>query len=386
MSPMKINSKQCNSLLVSKDSSFLKIASLKNGKIWQFFYQPFTKYKPSQDDIYSGKVIRVTPQFIWVDIGEKNLGVLKRKLKEKPLIEGQRIIVQISKEEISDIVSHKGSRLTQNIYIPGKFCIYHPFNKNIFFSKNLSTITKQKLSAFLGKEISFTLRTSSESLMDISDLQKEMNHLRESWKFISQTPQLRTGLIKSAPTPLERLLRDTDSTTEVIFDDAGILASSKKHVTETDLGATNNWRLASLKEQPLFEFFGIQDDWEMLTEPLVPLSTGGNLYIEETASAIIIDVNAGEKSPEEINFEAVSPIIQQIRLRQLSGNILIDFVRISPSSRKKLLIDFENHLKNENTQGVKILGWSHLGFLELQAPKHHDSLTKQLNQKSTPKN
>ena len=123
MELMKANSKDFDSLLVSNDASFLKIATIKNGSVWQFFYQPITKQGPFQDDIYLGKVTRITPQFIWVDIGEKNPGVLKRKPKEKPLIEGQEVILQISKEETTDTASYKGSRLTQNIHIAGKFCI-----------------------------------------------------------------------------------------------------------------------------------------------------------------------------------------------------------------------------------------------------------------------
>ena len=377
MELMKANSKDFDSLLVSNHASFLKIATIKNGSVWQFFYQPITKQRPLQDDIYLGKVTRITPQFIWVDIGEKNPGVLKRKPKEKPLIERQKIILQISKEETKDAVSYKGSRLTQNIHIAGKFCIYHPLEKNTFFSKNLSMTTKQKLLENAG----FTFRTSCETLEDMSALQKEMKSLQGSWDFISQSPQSKIGLLQKAPTILERLLRDTASEVEIIFDDAGILAAFKKYVNETNPHISGSLRLASLKEQPLFEFFGIQEDWEMLTNPLVPLAVGGNLLIEETASATTIDVNAGERSSEEINFEAIAPIIQQIRLRQLSGNILIDFVRLSVGSRKKLLIDFESHLKKENPQGIKIMGWSHLGFLELQAPRRHDSLTKQLTQK-----
>ena len=69
-----------------------------------------------------------------------------------------------------------------------------------------------------------------------------------------------------------------------------------------------------------------------------------------------------EKTPEEINFAAIKPIIKQIRLRQLSGNILIDFVRFHQSARKKLLQEFESCLKDENPQSVKVIGWSHLGF------------------------
>ena len=377
MELMKANSKDFDSLLVSNDASFLKIATIKNGSVWQFFYQPITKQGPFQDDIYLGKVTRITPQFIWVDIGEKNPGVLKRKPKEKPLIEGQKVILQISKEETKDTASYKGSRLTQNIHIAGKFCIYHPFEKSTFFSKNLSMTTKQKLL----ENASFTFRTSCETLEDMSALQKEMKSLQGSWDFISQNLQSKIGLLQKAPTILERLLRDTASEVEIIFDDAGILAALKKYVNETNPNISGSLRPASLKEQPLFEFFGIQEDWEMLTSPFVPLAVGGNLLIEETACVTTIDVNAGERSSEEINFEAIAPIIQQIRLRQLSGNILIDFVRFSVGSRKKLLIDFESHLKKENPQGVKIMGWSHLGFLELQAPRRRDSLTKQLTQK-----
>ncbi|MBY0280970.1 MAG: ribonuclease E/G [Alphaproteobacteria bacterium] len=375
---MKTNSKLFDSLIINKGSSFLKIATLRNGEVWQFFYQSLSTRGALLDDIYLGKVTRVTPQFIWVDIGETNPGVIKRKFKEKPLIEGQKIFVQISKEEINDDASHKGPRLTRNIHITGKFCSYHPLDKNIFFSKNLSTITKQELLALFNGITNFTFRTACDTLEDVSLLQKEMDQLKENWDFISQSYSSEIGLLQKAPTILERLLRDTGSNVNIVFDDVGILAASKKYIINISPNISCNLRLASLKEQPLFEYLGIQEDWEMLTDPLVPITTGGNLYIEETACATTIDVNAGEKSPETINFEAIIPIIQQIRLRQLSGNILIDFVRMPLTLRKKLLIDFENHLKNENTQGVKVLGWSHLGFLELQASRHQDSLTKQL--------
>lgn len=378
---MKAKPVSFDSLLVSKDSSFLKIALLKRGAIWQFFYQPPTRLAPLQNDLYLGKVIRITPQFIWVDIGEKTPGVLKRKLKVPHLSEGQKIVVQVSKEKTNDAVADKGPRLSQNIYIGGKFCIYHPFEKKLSFSQNLSATTQQKFLDFFKDKSSFTFRTACEFLTDISILQKEMQSLEESWNTLSVSLPSKIGLIKPAPSLLERLIRDANTDLEVIFDDPNILATFKECLSQITSNTSHTLRLTSLKELPLFDYFGVQEEWEMLTESLVSLPSGGNLYIEETACVTTIDVNAGEKSPEEINFESIKPIIKQIRLRQLNGNILIDFVRLPYNARKKLLNEFESCLRNENPQNIKIMGWSHLGFLELQAPRHHDSLTKQLVQK-----
>ena len=77
-----MNFMKADLLLVSKQSSFLKIATIRNGCVWQFFCQPLKKQSPSQDDIYLGKVVKITSQFMWLDIGDKNVGVLKRKKNE----------------------------------------------------------------------------------------------------------------------------------------------------------------------------------------------------------------------------------------------------------------------------------------------------------------
>ncbi len=372
-----------NTIAVSRDDSDLKIAVINDNHLWQFFYQSPTS--PSHiDNIYLGRIAKKTPTFIWVDIGLDAPAALRPSPSNEKLIEGQKVLVQVCQDVLDDKAAKyeqktKQLRVTTSIHLAGRYCIYHPHHQKLSFSDKLENRLKEELSHTLKNQQYLTVRSLCTFLKDTSELLKEIDHLHAEWNRLNSLPLTsKPGLIKSGLTDFEKLLRDLSPMHQVIFDDVAILAKAKEFLQQNYPSLLPKLRQASLKELPLFESLDIAESWENLYSPYISLPSGGNLYIEETACVTTIDVNSTKAGAESNRLAAVL-ILTQIRFRKLSGNIIIDFIRTPRKQRMELLQTFEQLLNQENTQNLKVMGWSHLGFLELQGPRYQDSLPKQLS-------
>jgi Rne/Rng family ribonuclease len=372
-----------NLIAVSKENSDLKIAAFKDGFLWQLFYQ--SPLMPSYiDNIYLGRITMKTPTFIWIDIGLNAPAALRPSPSNNKLREGQKILVQVCQDIIEDkVATHerktKSLRVTTTIHLAGRYCIYHPHHQGLFFSDKFDKQLKDNLLEALKDRANLTIRSSCAFLKDKSELLKEIDQFCTEWENLNEVPLTgKPRLIKSGLTDLEKLLRDLSPAHKVIFDDVSALAQAKEFLQKNYPPLLPQLHQGSLKELPLFESLGIAESWDSLSSPLIPVSSGGNLYIEETACLTMIDVN-GYKTGVKYNALTALLIVTQIRLRRLSGNIIIDFIRVPPKQRKELLKTFEGFLNRENTQKLKVMGWSNLGFLELQGPRYQDSLPKQLS-------
>ena len=139
--------------------------------------------------------------------------------------------------------------------------------------------------------------------------------------------------------------------------------------------------LAQVKKQaqPLFETYGLEDFWESLFQDVVNLPGGGNIVIDVTVAAIVIDVNQGDKDAQETNKEAIPFIVQQLKGRHLGGNIIIDFMgaETSPQSRSRLM-DLLKKQASDDQLPLDIFGWSKLGWLEARLPKRRLPLNRGL--------
>ncbi len=369
-------------IAVSRENSDLKIAIVTEGRLWQFFYQ--SPKTPSYiDDIYLGRVLHKTSAFIWIDIGMNAPVALRPSTSNNQLTEGQKILVQVCQDVLDDKAERyeqkkKSLRVSTSIHLAGRYCIYHPHQQGLFFSEKLENQLKENLLHTLKNKKYLTIRSPYVFSKNESELLCEIDQHHTEWDKLYKLPLTdKPGLIKSGSTTLEKLLRDLSPKHKVIFDDVSILVEAKGFLKKHHPFLLSQLHQASLKELPLFESLGIAESWDNLYSSFVPISTGGNLYIEETACVTTIDVNSA-KAGVESNISAIATILAQIRLRQLSGNIIIDFIRVPRRQRAQLLQTFERLLSLENTQKLKIMGWSHLGFLELQGPHFQNSLPKKL--------
>lgn len=350
-----------NSILVSKSENLTRIAELKNGEV-AAFYAIFPEKSASLDSIYLGKAIVKNSHLVFVDIGLKYPGLLKEDKQHQKLTDGQKVIVQITREAFDDSGEYtkeepqKGVKLTRNIRLANRYFVYK-----------------------IGDQSSMTSRTAAQFASD-----KILENTKESLrKFAEQVQQsnLETcpRLLHRGPNSLERLLRDSSSSQTVLFDNHEDLANARTYCKEFHPEILENLTLAPLTQQPLFEHFGVEDDWENLFTKNIRLTCGGHIVIETTACATTIDVNQGSADLLTANLEAISCIVKQIRLRQISGNIIVDFAGIQQKTdyQQKLLLGFKNHIK-KNVLDVHILGWSMAGFLELRRQKLYNPLALEL--------
>lgn len=176
--------------------------------------------------------------------------------------------------------------------------------------------------------------------------------------------------IKALPVD-HRYLQSLKSPIEaIIYDSAALLTAAKAFCKASRPDLLPFMRLASLKEMPLLQHYGVEDEIESCKHPVVTASNGVSLIFETTACAVTIDVNAPIANQKEANIPITPLLIKHLKWRHISGNVLVDYIDsgVSSSQRQQLTQMLQEGLKNEAPEW-KILGWSRLGFLELHRSK-----------------
>lgn len=321
--------------------------------------------------------MNITPSFYWVDLGQGKVGVIKHR-KSFRYANGQHLMVQVTRESFKDQAASqqvKNIRLSPFIYLSQKHCLYHPKIPTTTFSDAINPSTQNFLKTNFSDK-GFTFRSSCNKA-SASEISEEIAHLKKQWDALTAHQLKGPSLLCSGLDPLEKLLQDALDPVSVVVDDLETLLFYK-NITQKLNCKRHPIRMALENERPLFEYFGIEDDWHSLTQKTLPLPKGGNICIEQTTCAVTIDVNAGDQYPEEVNKQAVPLILQHLQWRGLTGNILIDFIDSSLKSQKQLLALFESQLQNFPFFKVTVLGWSPLGFLQMRIPHSRLSIEQSL--------
>ncbi len=373
-----------DSVLVSGHPQQLRIAVLRQGEPLAFFYGSLTSTEPLLDDIYKAKIINLTESFVWLDLGSGKTGVMKAR-STPSFQQGQKIIVQVIREALEDIAAPsqtKGVRLSSAIHLAGRYCVYNPQQQGLSFSPSLTAPTRQNLkNLFSTSSSGITFRSVCEKEPSADVLQKEILSLTTLWQTLSNQTSSLSQRLYQAPSILARLLREAPLGTIFIIDDWNVLQYCQ-HQSAVYSEQKFSLRMALQNERPLFEHFGMEEIWQGLCEKKIPLPGGGNICIEETACAVTIDINAGNQSGEKVNQAAIPVILDHIAWRGLSGNIIIDFIESGSKHKEKLLHLFQKYLQQKQLKRIKILGWSPLGFLQLQSRRQRASLTSEIMKRS----
>ncbi|HHY22483.1 MAG TPA: Rne/Rng family ribonuclease [Bacilli bacterium] len=361
-------------------------------------------------NVYIGKVMNVLPgmQAAFVDIGRDKNGFLYRddlvayqlarqaeNFKEdecitKLLTEGQEIVVQVTKESFGT----KGPRLTEVISFPGKYIVYLPDGGYVALSRRLrEDDERQRLKALCeslleGNE-GVIVRTSSEGVQ-ANLIAQEIQLFREFWKDIiaKRTDKKRPMMLHQDTDLLGRLVRDLSfgQVSRIVVDDAEefvYLRNLLKH----DPKSVKKIELYKEKEN-IFSAFGIEKELEKALRQQVWLKNGGYLIIDQTEALTVIDVNTGkyigkqglQETVFKTNLEAAKEIARQLRLRDISGIIIIDFIDMKEKTHQKEVLDtFEHALERDRTK-TNVIGITSLGLVEMTRKKIrqnlNDSLTK----------
>jgi ribonuclease G len=353
-------------------------------------------------NIYLGQVSRVLPgmQSAFVHIGLDRAAFLhvadlwghrqghgEIKPIERLLHEGQKLLVQV----IKDPIGTKGARLSTKVSMAGRLLVYLPQESHIGISQRIEdeaerAMLRERLQHLLPatENGGFIIRTMAETASE-DELAADIEYLRKLWSDIqalSQTAQAPAPLYQDLTLSL-RVLRD------FVNDDCErILVDSRENFQKMQAFANEYIQRFSSRVQhytgdrPLFDLFGVEDEIERALARRVPLKSGGYLIIDQTEALTTIDVNTGgfvggrnfDDTIFKTNLEASQVIARQLRLRNLGGIIIIDFIDMDNEvHRDAVLGELKKALALDRTR-ITVNGFTQLGLVEMTRKRTRESL------------
>jgi ribonuclease G len=357
-------------------------------------------------NIYKGKVCRVLPgmQAAFVEIGLTRAAFLHasdisipqgqtgdlQEMEVPPITsllrQGQEVLVQV----IKDPMGTKGARLTTQLSVSSRYLVYMPETQGIGVSLKIEgDHERNRLKSCLEQRIGganggYILRTAAEGVSE-ADLINDLEFLHRLWGRLEENKnsvQCGEPLYEDLPLTL-RSLRDlfTPETERIRFDSAETYRKAIKFA-ETFLPESIPKIEHYTGERPLFDFFSVEDEIQRALEEKVPLKSGGYLIIEQTEAMTTIDVNTGgfvgHKNLEETifktNLEAAHTIARQLRVRNLGGIIILDFIDMEMiEHREQVLKALERAMEHDRARH-NICGVSELGLVEMTRKRTRESL------------
>lgn len=353
-------------------------------------------------NIYNGRVSRVLPgmQSAFVDIGLDRAAFLHvadiwnsnqdgdaAKPIEKLLHEGNSILVQV----IKDAIGTKGARLSTQISLAGRLLVYLPQESHIGISQRIEDdsereLLRKKLQQIIPAEEKggYIIRTMAEAA-DESDLRADLEYLHKLWHDIQKK-----SVTIAAPVLLyqdldlsHRVLRDF-----VNEDTARILVDSRENFQRL-VKFSQNYMIYNTEritlytgDRPLFDLYGVEEEIDKSLAKRVNLKSGGYLIIDQTEALTTMDVNTGgfigvrnfDDTIFKTNLEAAQVIARQLRLRNLGGIIIIDFIDMDSEEHKNaVLTEFNKALLRDRTR-ITVNGFSALGLVEMTRKRTRESL------------
>jgi ribonuclease G len=365
-------------------------------------------------NVYLGKVARVLPgmQSAFIDIGLERAAFLHvadlmssissrhadvdaaapqvpPQPIEKQLFEGQAVMVQVLKDPIGS----KGARLTAQISIAGRLLVFLPQDNHVGVSQKIPARQRdelrQRMQAMAGdKGGGFILRTNAEDASD-AELSEDIAYLRKTWGRIKDA-SLRVrpaSVLHQDLNLLQRVLRDVvvEGTQTIRIDSREQFETLKAFATEFMPATLPKLQLYT-GERPIFDLFNIDDDIAKALGRRVDLKSGGYLIIDQTEALTTVDVNTGgyvgarnfDDTIFKTNLEAAQSIARQLRLRNLGGIVIVDFIdMIKDNHRDAVLAEFQKQLTRDRIK-TAVNGFSALGLLEMTRKRTRESLAHQL--------
>ncbi len=389
------------SYLINFTPQETRVALLYNGQVQELHIER-EHSRGIVGNVYLGRVVRVLPgmQSAFVEIGLERTAFLHvadiwydrhvsegQKPIEKILHEGQTILVQVLKDPIGT----KGARLSTQLSIAGRLLVYLPQDKHIGISQRIEDEAererlRQRLAGLLPADEAggFIVRTQASTASD-EELSADIAYLRKLWQ------EIQAGRLQSEPPAIqyrdlnlaERMLRDlVNGDTEKITID-----SRENYLKLTSFASEYMPRVEHLLEhysgeRPLFDVYGVEDEIEKALARRVELKSGGYLIIDQTEALTTIDVNTGgfvgartfDDTIFKTNLEAAQAIARQLRLRNLGGIILLDFIDMeSEEHRLAVLAELNRALARDHTK-VSVNGFTSLGLVEMTRKRTRESL------------
>ncbi|MCF7793539.1 MAG: Rne/Rng family ribonuclease [Candidatus Cloacimonetes bacterium] len=327
------------------------------------------------------------------DIDPNTLTKVKKKIynrRDSSLIgkiiqPNQEIVVQVKK----DPIGKKGARVTGKLSIPGKFLVLMPHQKKIAISRKISSSKEKNRIKKIFENLKddsdgIIVRTDTEGIVE-EDFEQEYNGLNRTWKLVEKQIKHAKGpaCIYDENDLSFTLVRDlfNSSVERLVVDDKKLrqrIVSRMKNITPELIDRIELYN----EDSPIFDAFGIEKEISTIFNSRVNLPSGGNITIEQTEALVAVDVNTGsftgsghyEQTIEHTNVEAAKEIARQIRLRDLSGIMVIDFIDMrSEDGRDNVYDVFKTAMKRDRAKN-KVFPINQLGLLNISRKRSRPSL------------
>ena len=370
-------------IFIERRENILRIATKVNNELVESIVEEQND-EPIIGEIYKARIKNILPAInsIFVDLGLSKEGYLyySDDLKAKNVKKGDDILVEIVKEPIND----KGAKLSHKVSIPGKYVVLNCYKQGINFSKRITDEASKKeildnIKPF--DDAGITIRTEGINA-GVDVLKSEVDKLYEEFENIKRQMKHSTELKKlygEDPT-LNRILRNShiDENIKIYVDNDIDFEKILKFAGEENLIKVEKYN----GYRNLFDCYGIEKELLKLRHNKVNLHCGGYIVIDRTEAMYVIDVNSGKNIKErnfnktilETNLEAAKEIGKQIRLRNLSGIIVIDFIDMRDRSQRDIIMsELYNSLK-EDKGNTKIFPFTELDLVQISRRRQGKSI------------
>ena len=405
-------------IFINESMGETRIAIQEDGQLVEVYVEKQDNHR-MVGNVYKGKVENVLPgmQAAFVDVGyelnaflpfseigsdeyllEENEGKRNRNNKnikydniEVDLKKDQEIYVQVIKEPFAG----KGPRVTTEVALPGRLLVLVPNASYIGISKKIwDKFERRRLKKIAQKlrvgNIGIIIRTVAEGKSE-EHIENDHKQLIENWNKIENkannedAPVLVYEDLETASSVVRDLL--TPDVEKIIIDSKRLFKKTQKYLEDVSPSLLDRLELYKLKA-PLFESFGIESDIEKLMRPKAWLKSGAYLIIEKTEAMVVVDVNSGrfvgkklhEENSLKINLEAAREVARQLRLRDLSGLIVIDFIDMKyEENRKKVYHELRRELRKDRAK-VAVAPITEFGLLEMTRQRIRVSLLDSMSE------
>lgn len=402
-------------IVINVTAEETRVGLLEGGQLVEFYVER-KRNKSLVGNIYKGRVVKILPgmQAAFVDIGlEKSaflyvtdihawvekytplpeeIELVSKKARQDFTIEdliqeGQEILVQVSKDPFGG----KGARLTSYITLPGRYVVLMPATEHIGISRRILDDTERRRLKAIAKSIKpdgygLVIRTASEGSPE-EDIKRDCEFLISLWEDIQRK--------KDTTSTPSLLYSDLDLVMRSVRDLMGqnvrrlIIDSEEEYERIKDFVKMHFEKLLGRIElyegvEPIFDFFGIESDISKILRKKVWLKSGGYIVIDQTEAMTVIDVNTGkfvgkeelEETVLKTNLEAAKEIAYQIRLRNIGGTIVIDFIDMERHENREMVFNaFVEAMKGDRAKNT-IFPPSELGLVQMTRKRTRESLVE----------
>lgn len=419
-------------IIINSSSSQTRVAITEDGNLVDYFVENPEKQR-MVGNIYLGRIARVLPgiRAAFINIGLKHdaflhfsdigdrLEALQSVLDDEEdkeiddedddengnghrkqqrventtpkLHKGQDILIQIIKEPVKD----KGVRVSSSLSLPGRFCVLLPFDTKIGVSKKIGDYRERKRLRRIAREIlpdncGLIIRTAAKDQSE-EHLASDLKFLVKTWKTIEEEAKSSKPpkLIYNDVSTTRSVIRDlfTEDVSKIFIDSKKIFKEIRDYVQFIQPELVE--RIVYFKEsQGIFEAFKIEEQTKQLLGRKVQLPSGGHIVIEHTEAMIVIDVNSGRyaaKKEQELNslktdLEAAREIVRQLRLRDIGGLIVVDFIDLEDEkNRKKIYDELRKEFKKDRAK-IAMLPMTDFGLMQITRQRVRENILQSVNE------